>query len=112
MPKHEGYILAAKHFSMDIARFITLKFGFYTYTVYFMTGDPLDFGHSFRATVANLSQSLRIKSTIWRLDLRTYTYHLSLSIFAFAIFREPAFSFRAGTPDQPSDKSKCGRSFS
>ena len=42
-------------------------------------------------------------------------YHLSRllrSTFAFAIFREAAFSFRAGTPDQPSYKSKCGGLFS
>ena len=33
MPKHGGYILAATHFSMDIASFITLRFAFYTYVL-------------------------------------------------------------------------------
>ena len=33
MPKHGGYILAATHFSMDIASFIILRFAFYTYVL-------------------------------------------------------------------------------
>ena len=118
MPKHGGYILAATHFSMDFAIFTNLRFAFCTFICTSWKRDPWTLDTS---AFAPLSRTFRepfaeFAYQIPNLTSHIFTYYhlsrLSRSTFAFAIFREAAFSFRAGTPDQPSYKSKCGGLFS
>jgi len=63
--------------------------------MYFLKGRPLDFGHlSFRATLANLSQSLRIKSLIWHLhmEIHIFTYYIIFRDFRGARLLSRSFA--------------------